>query len=130
MDSRILGLSIALAYPEHAFAGTSPSAVTQSEDLVRRAGRGETVAPAAATLLRLYPQLNEWIEQVLEDRDLTPPHLRPRRVRSYSQLPGGGSPISMGKYTCPGADGFIWHRMSVADVVPPCRICGRPLSRS
>jgi hypothetical protein len=129
LDSRILGLSIALAYPQYAFAGT-PSVVSESEDLVRRAGRGEAVALEVAALLRLHPELNEWIEQVLEDRDLTPPHLRRRRVRSYSQLLGDGSPVSMGRYTCPAGDRFTWHRASVADVVPPCGICGRPLSRA
>jgi len=123
LNRRILGLSIALAYPEHAFAGTPSPVVGHSADLVRRAGRGEPVAPEVAALLGLHPQLNEWVEQLLEDRDLTPPHLQNRQVRSYSQFPAGGSPVSAGKYFCPTGDGFTWHRFSVADVAPPCNLC-------
>ncbi len=81
-------------------------------------------------LLGLHPQLNGWVEQLLEDRDLTPPHLQHRRVRSYSQLPGDGSPVSAGRYICPTGDGFTWHRASVVDVVPRCKICGESLSRA
>lgn len=76
MDRRTLGLAIALTYPERAFAGESPLIVEHSRHLVERAGRQEAVGPEVAILLSRSPRLNEWVEQLLEDGDLVPPHLQ------------------------------------------------------
>jgi len=127
MDRRTLGLAIALTYPERAFAGESPLIVEQSRHLVERAGRQEAVGSEVAQLLSRSPRLNEWVEQLLEDGDLVPPHLQSDQVRSYAGLTGMAS-SKPPRYHCPEHD-VVWYRMSVADTVPPCSSCEKILSR-
>lgn len=130
MNRRTLALGIALAYPEYAFAGEPFRAVTESREIIDRAGRGDNVDRETAELLSRYVRLNEWAEQLLEDKDLVPPHLQRDEVRSYNPLPGHGEPVQAPKYICPLGHSFVWYRMSVAEVVPPCSFCHSRLTRA
>lgn len=129
MDKKVLGLSIALAYPDEAFKGMSASVVEQGAALARRAGRGEPVAADVADFLRSQPRVNEWVAQLLEDRSLRPPHLRPRAVRSYEGLPGDHGPVSAPRYVCANDD-FTWYQAFEFDAVPECTQCGEKLIRA
>ena len=75
-------------------------------------------------LLRRHPGLNDWIEQLLEDDELVPPHLQPDVVRSYRPVPDSRGPISATKYVCPTGDGFTWYRSPTARPMACCPICG------
>jgi hypothetical protein len=130
MDRKILGLGIALAYPQYAFAAEAPLVIAQGRNLVERAGRGELVEAEVTGLLSCHPRLNEWIAQLLEDRDLLPPHLQRDEVRSFDPLPGPVSPVGASRYVCPSGDGFTWHKMSVAETVPSCPFCSQTLTRA
>jgi hypothetical protein len=129
MDRKSLGLGIALGYREEAFKGVPWSVVEQSTGLVRRAVGGEPVADEVAEFLRSEPRLNEWIEQLLEDRSLLPPHLRPRRVRSYERLPGGQGPVSAPRFKCMNDD-FTWYQAFASEIVPECVFCAAKLVRA
>jgi hypothetical protein len=127
MDGRTLGLSIALAYPEYAFAAEDPAVIEQSRSLIDRAGNDEDTSAEVADLLGRHPHLNEWVEQLLEDDELLPPHLQPDTVRSFQPVPGPRGPIQAPKYECPVGDGYTWYQSSVGKAVPRCATCGRSL---
>ncbi len=126
MDKKVLGLSIALSYPGEAFKNMPPSVVEQSADLVRRASRGEQVAADVTEFLRSQPRINEWVAQLLEDRSLRPPHLRPDSVRSYEALAGDHGRVSAPRYVC-AKDGVAWYQAFEFEAVPECRLCGKKL---
>ena len=123
MDRRTLALGIALAYPEYAFTAENPVVIEQSRNLIERARHGEAVSADVRDLLGQHPHLNEWVEQLLEDDELVPPHLQPDTVRSYQPVPGPGGPIQAPKYECPNGHGYTWYQSSVGKPVPPCAIC-------
>jgi hypothetical protein len=127
MDRRTLAFSIALAYPEYAFAAEDPVVIGQSQNLIDRAGHDDDISADLRDLLRQHQHLNEWVEQLLEDDELVPPHLQPDTVRSFQPMPGPGGPIRAPKYQCPAGDGFTWYQSSVARPVPSCAICQAPL---
>lgn len=129
MYEKVLGLSIALSYPDEAFKGVSASVIERGATLVRRAGQGESVAVDVDEFLRCQPRVNEWIAQLLEDHSLRPPHLRPRAVRSYQKLTGENSVVSAPRYKCPN-DRFTWYRAFEFDRVPHCELCGNELFRA
>src|ERR1022692_1031579 len=89
-----------------------------------RTGTGDIVTADVRDLLRRHPGLNDWIEQLLEDDELVPPHLQPDVVRSYRPVPDSRGPISATKYVCPTGDGFTWYRSPTARPMACCPICG------
>lgn len=121
-----MGLGIALGYPEQAFEDLPDPVIKQAENLVRRAGGGELVTDEMAEFLRSQPELNEWVEQLLEDSSLRPPHLRSREVRSYEKLPGEPAPVSASRYVCVNGD-YTWYQAFTFDVVPDCKFCRKKL---
>jgi hypothetical protein len=129
MDRKTLGLGIALGYPEEAFKGLPTSVLERSADLVRRVGSGEEMAAEVAEFLRSQPRVNEWVEKLLEDRGLLPPHLRPRKVRSYKRLLGDQT-VSAIRYMCVNGDDYTWYQAFASDIVPDCRFCGKRLIRA
>lgn len=129
MDRKILGLAMALAYPQYAFAGEDDEVIADSRALVTRAGRGEAVTPEVTELLSRHPGLDEWVDDLLADPGLVPRDLQPRRLRSFRPLPGDMGIIEAPRFTCSSGDGFTWYQISAADPAPPCLLCGRPLVR-
>ena len=123
MDSRTLGLGIALTYPTDAFYDDEGELVAQCQALLERAGRGEQMATEVAELLRRHPHLNEWIAQVLEDPEHRPPHLQPDAVRSIPLVAGDPAPVPSQAFSCPVDAAFVWYQRSVADRVPLCPFC-------
>ena len=129
MDRKVLGLAIALAYPQYAFAGEDEEVIEHSRDLVTRAGRGEAVTAEVTELLSRHRRLDEWVDDLLADPGLVPGHLQPRRLRTFHPLPGDMGVIEAPRFTCSSGDGFTWYQISAADPVVPCPLCGRPLVR-
>ena len=132
MDSSILGLSIALGYPEQAFGDLPATVFARAEELVSRARSGEPVAGEAAHFLSSQPEVREWVAQLLEDRDLCPPHLQTRGPGSgtrYARLDVQRTPVSAPKYTCPNGD-YVWYLGFAGDPIPNCRNCGKELVRA
>jgi lipopolysaccharide biosynthesis regulator YciM len=129
MDRKTLGLGIALGYREQAFKGVPAAVVEEGAELVRRAGGGEPVAAEVVEFLRSQPKLNEWVEQLLEDRSLRPPHLQPRKVRSFEKLPGEPGLVSAPRYTCQNC-GYTWYQAFASDTVPDCFFCREKLGRA
>jgi hypothetical protein len=131
IDPSVLGLSIALGYPEQAFGDLPATVFARAEDLVSRARSGEPVAEEAAHFLSSQPEIGEWVAELLSDQDLCPPHLRTRgpgaRTR-YARLAGQGTPVSAPKYTCPNGD-YVWYLGFAGDPIPNCRNCGKELVR-
>jgi hypothetical protein len=124
MNKKILGLGIALGYPEQAFEDMPDSVIEQAEALVRRADSGEPMADEITEFFRSQPALNEWVEQLLEDPHLRPPHLRPREVRSYERLTGEPH-VSAPRYAC--VNNHPWYQAFVSDDIPDCKVCGEKL---
>ncbi len=128
MDDRVLGLGIALGYPEEAFRYLPVSVLEEAKELVRRAGAGEPVDAELAAFLDEQLELSEWIEQLMEDPDLRPPHLKGAGDRAYSQLGSRRpSPVSATRYVCVKNVKHTWYRPSVGFRVPACMICGGEL---
>jgi hypothetical protein len=129
MDRKILGLAIALAYPKYAFSGVGDEVIARSRALVSRAVNGEAVTSEVTDLLSRHPRLDDWVDDLLEDPALVPSDLQPRRLRSYSPLPGDMNVIGALRYICSSGDGFTWYQISASDDVPVCTLCGRLLER-
>jgi hypothetical protein len=123
MDSRTLGLGIAITYPTDAFSGDEGELMARCRALFERAGKGEPIATEVAELLRRNPRLNEWVAQVLEDPEHRPPHMQPDAVRSYPLVAGDPAPVPSQAFSCPVDADFVWHQRSVADRVPLCPFC-------
>jgi hypothetical protein len=129
MDRKVLGLAMALAYPQYAFAGEDDEVIADSRALVARAGRGEAVTPEVTELLSRHRGLDDWVDDLLADPGLVPRDLQPHGLRSFRPLPGDMGVIEAPRFTCSSGDGFTWYQISAADPVPPCMLCGRPLVR-
>lgn len=124
-DSKIMGLALAVSYPDEAFAHADPDLQARCASLIRRAGSGEDVALEVSVLLEEDPVLNEWVEIVQEDPQGRPPHLQPDYVRSYSPM-RNPEPMPSTRFLCP-RDGLRWFRRTVAEQPPPCPLCASEL---
>ena len=88
MDSKTVGLAIALTYPGYAFSGAPPQLIEEAEALVAGARRDQPYDPEVRAFLRQHQKLNEWIEQLLEDPDLVPPELRAHAGVGFRNVAG------------------------------------------
>jgi hypothetical protein len=111
MDRRVKALGLALTYPDEIEAWLAPGMLNQIAKIVA-APDGEEIT----NLLNSHPPLREWVEQVMEDPHMRPPHLQPSVVRDITRPPGDPAPV-VNRYQCENGD-FSWYRASVSDKVP------------